>query len=132
MLIAYSRDPLVIKATRADSIKGLVDLMDKGVKAIDKIPGPVLALIGAKDQVVPIKPQWTAVERLPDPTDQRVAYYLNGWHMLLRDLEGKTVWADISTWIANHGAPLPSGADREAAVRLHDWKTLGTLKAARE
>jgi alpha-beta hydrolase superfamily lysophospholipase len=128
MLIAYSRDPLVIKETRADTIKGLVDLMDEGVKSADKLPGPALALIGAKDEVVPIKPQWRAVKQLPDPAHQRVAYYRNGWHMLLRDLEAKTVWADIAAWIADHRASLPSGADAEGAARLRDWDVLETLK----
>jgi alpha-beta hydrolase superfamily lysophospholipase len=132
MLIAYSRDPLVIKATRADTIKGLVDLMDKGMKAVGKLPGPALVLIGAHDEVVPIKPQWTAVTHLPDPAHQRIAYYRNGWHMVLRDLEARTVWADIDAWIADHSAPLPSGADREADERLRDWKAYGTLKTARE
>jgi acylglycerol lipase len=118
MLRAYSRDPLVIKETRADTIKGLVDLMDKGVNAIDKLPGPALVLIGAKDQVVPIKAQWTTVKRLPDPTHQHVAYYTNGWHMLLRDLEAETVWTDVATWIGDHRAPLPSGADTVAEAKL--------------
>ena len=128
MLVAYSRDPLVIKATRADTIKGLVDLMDDGVNDIDRLPGPALALIGAKDQVVPIKPQWTAVKKLPEPARQRVAYYTNGWHMLLRDLEARTVWADVAAWIADHGAALPSGADKEADGRLRDWEVLETMK----
>lgn len=128
MLRAYSRDPLVIKATRADTINGLVNLMDNGVTAIDRLPGPALALIGAKDQVVPIKPQWAAIKKLPDPAHQRVAYYSNGWHMLLRDLEAKVVWADIAAWIADHDAALPSGADKEAEERLRDWEALEAMK----
>lgn len=122
MLRAYSRDPLVIKETRVDSIKGLVDLMGKGMKSIDALPGPALVLIGARDQVVPIKPQWATVEKLPDPAHQRVAYYRNGWHMLLRDLEGKAVWRDIMTWIGDHDAALPSGADAEGRTRLREWR----------
>jgi acylglycerol lipase len=122
MLRAYSRDPLVIKETRVDSIKGLVDLMGKGMKSIDALPGPALVLIGARDQVVPITPQWATVEKLPDPAHQRVAYYRNGWHMLLRDLEGKTVWRDIATWIGDHDAALPSGADADGRMRLREWR----------
>src|SRR3546814_18493332 len=35
--------------------------------------------------------------------------------MLLRDLEGKTVWRDIAAWIADPAlAALPSGAGRKA------------------
>lgn len=118
MLRALGRDPLVIKETRTDTIKGLVDLMDEGFGAAAHLSGPGLVLIGAHDQVVPIKPQLAAVSALPDPAHQRIAFYPNGWHMVLRDLEGKTVWADVAAWIADHDAPLPSGADVAAAAKL--------------
>jgi hypothetical protein len=49
---------------------------------------------------------------------QRVAYYPNGWHMLMRDLHGADVIHDVVTWIADRGAPLPSGADRGARAAL--------------
>ena len=118
MLRALGRDPLIIKETRTDTIKGLVDLMDEGFTATARLPGPLLILVGAHDQVVPIKPQFAAVSTLPDPTHQRLAFYPNGWHMVLRDLEGATVWADVAAWIANHDAPLPSGADADAIAKL--------------
>lgn len=117
MLRGLSHDPLVIKKTRTDTIKGLVDLMDQAMRAADKLRGPTLVLIGARDRVVPLKPQWAAAQALPNPTDQRVAYYKDGWHMLLRDLDRKLVWEDIAAWIGNHDAPLPSGADRAAETR---------------
>lgn len=120
MLRALGRDPLVIKETRVDAIKGLVDLMDEGFNAPAQLSGPALILIGAKDQVVPIKPQVAAVSTLPDPAHQRIAFYPNGWHMLLRDLEAATVWADVAAWIADHDAPLPSGADAEGAAKLKE------------
>jgi acylglycerol lipase len=114
MLRALGRDPLVIKDTRADAVKGLVDTMDKGMQAAHELPGPALILMGAHDEIVPLKPQWAAIEQLPDPKHQRVAYYENGWHMLLRDLQAERVWIDVATWIADHGAPLPSQADSVA------------------
>lgn len=114
MLEAYSRDPLVIKRTRVDAIRGLVDLMDRGMQASGEISSPTLVLIGAHDQVVPKKPQWAAVANLPDPAHQRAAYYKSGYHMLLRDLEGKTVWGDIAAWMENPGSGLPSAADAAA------------------
>jgi alpha-beta hydrolase superfamily lysophospholipase len=114
MLRALGRDPLVIKDTRTDAIKGLVDAMGKGMQAAHALPGPALFLMGAHDQIVPLKPQWAAVEQLPDPKHQRVAYYKNGWHMLLRDLQAENVWVDVATWIADHNAPLPSQADAVA------------------
>jgi len=35
--------------------------------------------------------------------------------MLLRDLEGPMVAADVASWVLAPAAPLPSGADRVAA-----------------
>jgi alpha-beta hydrolase superfamily lysophospholipase len=114
MLQAFSRDPLSIKETRSDAIKGLVDLMDAGQTAAAQVTGPTLVLIGAHDQLVPLKAQWAAVEALPDPARQRAAYYKDGWHMLMRDIEGPLLWNDVSAWIADHDAPLPSSADAAA------------------
>jgi len=34
--------------------------------------------------------------------------------MLLSDLEGPIVTADVANWVLNPAAPLPSGADRGA------------------
>jgi hypothetical protein len=48
------------------------------------------------------------------PSGLHIAVYRNGWHMLLRDLEGETVWRDIAAWIADPAiAALPSGAGRD-------------------
>src|SRR5258708_2690142 len=49
---------------------------------------------------------------------QRIAWYTNGYHMLLRDLESAVVIGDIASWIAERRAPLPSGADLYAETRL--------------
>ena len=46
---------------------------------------------------------------------QRVAWYANGYHMLLRDLDGAVVAGDIAAWIREHDGTLPSGADVYAA-----------------
>ena len=35
--------------------------------------------------------------------------------MLLRDLEGPVVAADVASWVLAPAAPLPSGADRRSA-----------------
>ena len=64
---------------------------------------------------------WTDIDRetrvnLPARDRQRVALYDSGWHMLLRDLQAATVWADIAAWIADPGAALPSGADARATA----------------
>mgnify|MGYP003341831275 CR=1 FL=1 len=48
---------------------------------------------------------------LPKREDSRLAFYRNGYHLLLRDKEGPRVAADVAAWIGDHEAPLPSGAD---------------------
>ena len=41
--------------------------------------------------------------------DDRSAYYANGWHLLMRDHQGPTVWSDVLAFLRAPGAPLPSG-----------------------
>jgi hypothetical protein len=52
-----------------------------------------------------------AIEVMPPRADSRLAFYKNGYHLLLRDKEGKVVATDIVSWIGDHEAALPSGAD---------------------
>ena len=119
MLRALGRDPLVIKATRVDAVHGMVDLMDAAQDAVERVQLPLLLLYGAKDQVIPADPTWAAIGRLPKlGTSQRAAFYGNGWHMLLRDLQAQLVVDDIGAWIAEPGAALPSGADVQADRKL--------------
>ena len=116
MLRALSRDPLVIKETRVDAVHGLADLMDAALEAAPRLATPALVLYGARDQVIPGDPVQRMIRSLPETGAERrrIAYYENGWHMLLRDLQGPVVWRDIQSWIENKDAPLPSGADERA------------------
>jgi hypothetical protein len=41
----------------------------------------------------------------------RFALDENGYHMLMRDLQAETVWADILSWLQNPQAVLPSGEE---------------------
>jgi alpha-beta hydrolase superfamily lysophospholipase len=120
MLRRLARDPLVIKETRVDTIKGLVDLMDTALAASPRVAMPMLLLTGARDEVVPpgATRQW--IEHLPYRArmTRRIALYADGYHMLLRDLEAPTVLGDVEVWMADHRAPLPSGADRAASEQL--------------
>lgn len=122
MLRAYNADPLVIKDTRADTINGLVDLMTDALVAGRRFDVPALILYGERDEIVPRPPMAQFVDSLPAhaATVQRVAFYPQGYHMMLRDLEGPLVIADIAAWIARPGAPLPSGADHQGRARLVD------------
>ena len=101
------RDPLVIKATRIDSIYGLVHIMDSAFDALPEIKSRTLLLYGHHDQVIPAQAMNKAVPRFSVPID--MAYYPEGYHMLLRDLDRQVVLKDIASWITRPKAPLPSG-----------------------
>lgn len=123
MLIALGKDPLFIKETRVDAIKGLVDLMDAALADAPLLRLPTLLLYGARDEIIPAEPTWAAAAALPEiGTRQRAAFYAEGWHMLLRDLQARVVIDDIATWTADQSAPLPSGADRAAAQKLAETR----------
>jgi acylglycerol lipase len=117
MLRALSRDPLVIKATRVDTIYGLVDLMDAALDSAPRLDVPLLVMYGAKDEIVPKTPIQRFVNSLPPECRRRarLAWYQDGYHMLFRDLEGPVVIADVASWVLTPAVPLPSGADRAAA-----------------
>jgi alpha-beta hydrolase superfamily lysophospholipase len=120
MLRALGRDPLVIKGARVDTIYGLTELMDAALASVGRIRLPTLFLYGNRDELVPKKATRLALERLlaAPRAPVRVAWYVNGYHLLLRDLQAAAVWDDVGNWIAAPGAPLPSGADRVAAEIL--------------
>jgi len=120
MLRALGRDPLFIKETRTDTIFGLVNLMDAALQAAPAIENRTLLLYGAKDEVVPAEPTFAFWRSLPETAAgrQRFAYYPEGWHMLLRDLQSEVVITDIAAWIREPDIPLPSGAEAHAAAVL--------------
>lgn len=118
ILRELSRDPLVIKKTRVATVAGLVDLMSEAFAAAPLMKQRMLLLYGANDQVVPVGPTQKFIEALPSSDQHVLAYYDNGYHMLLRDLEGALVQHDVESWIFEPGAPLPSGADHRGAEFL--------------
>jgi acylglycerol lipase len=119
MLRALARDPLVIKATRVDTVKGLVDLMDEALDAAPRIDEPLLLLYGKRDEIIPPEPIRRMIADLPQrgAARRRIAWYPDGYHMLLRDLDAAVVLRDVESWIADPAAPLPSGADAGAAAQ---------------
>jgi alpha-beta hydrolase superfamily lysophospholipase len=120
MLIALSRDPLVIKRTRVDTIYGLVGLMDQALAAAPHLPRPTLVLYGTHEEVISAEAADAFLAALPKDgaAPIRVAIYEGGYHMLLRDLGGRRVIDDIAAWIADPARPLPSGADRNGRDRV--------------
>ncbi len=110
MLRALGRDPLVIKETRVDAIYGLTNLMDSALNAAEKLNAETLLLYGEKDEVVPPEPTMQFVQGLlaHTPENKTVAYYQNGYHMLLRDLQAPVIWRDVANWI-NKTLPQRAG-----------------------
>jgi alpha-beta hydrolase superfamily lysophospholipase len=101
VLIAMSRDPLVIKETRVDAVYALVSLMEQASKTAPLLPERTLLLYGDHDEVVPAEAIESLRKKLPD----WVTFDLvpNGYHMLYRDLNAETVWRDVETWITGDG-----------------------------
>jgi alpha-beta hydrolase superfamily lysophospholipase len=120
MLRALGRDPLVLKRARTDTLAGVVDLMSAALARAPHLAVPALVLYGEKDEIVPRGALASFVDSLPAGArrGQRVALYPNGYHMLLRDLQGATVLTDVATWLHDPRAALPSGADADARVLL--------------
>lgn len=114
-LIRLARDPLTIRRTRFDTLRGLADLMDDAQAAAPALPGNTLALYGAHDMLVPPEATARAWRRML-PAVQR-AYYADGYHLLLRDQQRDRVTADVIAWMLRRGA-LPSGADSAGAAWL--------------
>lgn len=108
MLIGLGRDPLVIKGTRTDAIKGLVQLMDDAKVSAPFIAQHTLVLTGYRDQVIPPSAQIAFATKIASRSCRFIGY-LDGWHLLLRDRQRVRVWLDILAWI--HGRRPPSYLD---------------------
>lgn len=114
MLKKLGQDPLVIKESRIGSIWGLTNLMDDALLGSSQLHSPpTLLLYGKKDQIIPQNAIQEMIGRLPEETasDIKIAIYEDGYHMLLRDLQGHVVIDDIAAWVQDPYAPLPSQAD---------------------
>ena len=109
-LIRNGRDPLSILSTRFDSLYGLVDLMETATRRLGKIQTPTLLLYGAHDQIITKRPMRRALEQAGERPNLTTGYYADGWHILNRDLQAETVFADVEAWLRDPARPLPSGA----------------------
>jgi alpha-beta hydrolase superfamily lysophospholipase len=107
-LLAMGRDPLMIWGARSDTLYGLVGMMDHAHEAIGQIRAPTLYCYGAHDDIIPKHAAFAAARQLKG-ADQ-TAYYPDGYHLLMRDHEGPTVWRDVLAFIRDPSAPLPSSA----------------------
>ena len=122
-------DPSMLRQARLDMGYGLVDLMDTARESAARVRVPYLMLHGLGDRIVPQEPVKAAIEVMPRRPDSKLAFYKEGYHLLLRDKEGKTVATDVAAWVFDHDAPLPSGA--EAARSQPDLAALWGSKRGR-
>jgi len=107
------KDPLMLRQPRFDMGYGLVDLMDAARDAAARVHVPYMMLHGMGDRLVPTASVKIAIEVMPPRRDSKLVFYKNGYHLLMRDKEGPAVAVDIASWISNHEAALPSGADAD-------------------
>ncbi len=110
VLRTHWEDPYFQKTNRIDSVYGVVEVMENAHKFAPKLPSsvPTILLYGAKDQIIPPKGVKRTTPKLPEHV--RTAYYKDGYHMLLRDLQRQVVLDDIVSFARNADASLPSQA----------------------
>jgi alpha-beta hydrolase superfamily lysophospholipase len=116
MLRALARDPKVIKATRADVLYGLGNLMDGAAKDPDTGITRVLLLYGERDQIIPKAPTCRFINGFSGQSEQQwtVILYRNGYHMLTRDLQAGLVLRDIGNWLLS-AEPINAALPRDIA-----------------
>jgi alpha-beta hydrolase superfamily lysophospholipase len=83
--------------------------MDAAREQAPLLQVPTLMLTGARDQVVPPQAHAEFARLLPDSGRCTVVTYVNGWHLLLRDLQRERVYADALGWIADRAPPSGLG-----------------------
>ena len=81
---------------------------------------PTLLLVGGQDMIVPGRASRGAVQRLTADAPVRLGVYREGFHLLLADRNRDAVARDVVSFVTAPTAPLPSGADSDAAAWLED------------
>lgn len=117
-LLRLARDPLTIRRTRFDTLRGLTNLMDAAQAGAAHLPTRTLALYGERDMLVPAEAAGRAWEAMPPGV--RRGLYRSGYHLLMRDRNRESVIGDVIAWIGTPDVWLPSGADVAAA----SWRSM--------
>lgn len=107
-LIRNGRDPASVVQTRFDTLSGLVDLMETASTRLGQVRRPTLLMYGADDQVITKGPMRRALEQAGEAAMLRTAWYPKGHHLLNRDLDSQTVYADALAFFLDAEAALPS------------------------
>jgi len=123
-------DPMMLRQPRLDMAYGLVDLMDDARASAARVKEPYLMMYGLGDRIVPQATVKAAIEIMPPRADSKLAFYKNGYHLLMRDKAGPAVTADVVVWISDHEARLPSGA--EASQSQPEMTSLWGSKRGRQ
>ena len=95
-LLAIWADPHYLAPPSAREIFGLVRVTDRAASAAASVSTPALMLLGTKDQIVPNPVARDVFSRLTGPAE--VIEYPEGWHLIFRDLQARTVWNDVAEW----------------------------------
>ncbi|MEM7328313.1 MAG: alpha/beta fold hydrolase [Pseudomonadota bacterium] len=108
MLQRLWADPLGLKTNKIEQVHGVVSVMESAHQAAANLPAdiPMLLTYGAKDIVIPEQGVRRTAKRLSPHV--RTAYYPDGYHMLLRDLQSQIVFEDVLTFLIDPDAALPS------------------------
>lgn len=110
MLQRMWSDPLGLRRNTISHVHGVVSLMENAHRAAPKLTRevPMLLTYGAKDIVIPENGVRRTAAKLP--AHVRTAYYPDGYHMLLRDLQSELVFDDVLSFLHTPDTALPSGA----------------------
>jgi alpha-beta hydrolase superfamily lysophospholipase len=108
-----SRDPLVLKGARVDTLHGVTELMREASRVVS-IGVPSQTLYGLNDQIIPREPvcDWLWRMSQSPPIGMRFVLYPDGYHMLTRYSDRDKVIADILAWLQSSESVLPSGDER--------------------
>ena len=109
MLHRLWTDPLGLRVNTISHVHGVVSLMEQAHRAAADLPAniPTLLTYGARDIVIPERGVRRTAHRLAPHV--QTAYYPNGYHMLLRDLNAELVFEDVLSFLRDPAAPRPSG-----------------------
>jgi len=88
--------------------------------------GPTLFLYGGKDDLIPKRAAAAAWERLPPGA--RTAFYLGGYHLMLRDLGRATPIGDVIAWIDGGTGASGGGGGPQRPCPSPSRKGRGTRK----
>lgn len=97
MLRRLGADRYYLRNPSSREFMGLIRIMDRAIGAAPKVAIPTLTLWGEKDQVLARGPIDAAHGQIE--AEKQMIVYPEGWHLLFRDLQAKTVWRDVADWI---------------------------------